>query len=300
MRNLTVLVMSDPTDRELGMLEQLPGSTNLAVGDNPEAFERLAPEAQVLFNWSGGRKLVEKVWPMAPRLEWVHSRAAGLDGLLFPALVESHVPVTNGRGVFSRALGEFAVGAALYFAKDFRRMARNQEAGRWDQFDVEEIYGRTMGIVGYGDIGRACSSRAHAMGMKVLGLRRRPELSDGDPFIDRVYGFDKLHEMLAQCDYVVCAAPLTAETRHMINDAALKAMKKSGVIMNIGRGPVIDEAALIRALEAGTIRGAALDVFEAEPLSDDSPLYKLQNVLLSPHCSDHTADWLPQAMQFFV
>ena len=300
MDNITVLVLSDPTDRQLAMLETLPGPTSIAVGNRPEAFERLAPEAQVLFNWSGSRQLVQQVWKMAPRVQWVHSRAAGLDGLLFPELVESPALLTNGSGVFSQSLGEFVLASALFFAKDFRRMIRNQEAGAWAPFDVEEVSGQTMGIVGYGDIGRACARRAHAMGMKVLALRRRPERSQGDEFVDRTYPFDGLLEMLSQCDYVVAAAPLTAATHHLIGDAALGAMKKTAVVMNVGRGPVIDEAALIRALEAGRIRGAALDVFEVEPLPADSPLYKLQNVLLSPHCADHTADWLEQAMQFFV
>jgi phosphoglycerate dehydrogenase-like enzyme len=300
MSTLTLLVLSDPAERQLAMLEQLPSSTSIAVGNKVEAFERSAPDAEVLFNWSGGRQLVEQVWKIAPRVKWVHSRAAGLDGLLFPALVESPVILTNGRGVFSQSLGEFAVAAALYFAKDFRRMIRSQEAGRWDPFDIEEVNGQTMGIVGYGDIGRACASRAKALGMKVLALRRRPELSADDPHVTATFGFDRLQEMLPQCDYVVAAAPLTPETRHIISDAALSVMKRTAVVVNIGRGPVIDEAALIRALESGRIRGAALDVFEKEPLPADSPFYKLQNVLLSPHCADHTADWLEQAMQFFV
>jgi phosphoglycerate dehydrogenase-like enzyme len=214
--------------------------------------------------------------------------------------VESPALLTNGSGVFSQSLGEFVLASALFFAKDFRRMIRNQEAGVWAPFDVEELSGQTMGIVGYGDIGRACARRAHAMGMKVLALRRRPELSQGDPFVDRTYSFDGLLEMLPQCDYVVAAAPLTPATRHLINDAALAVVKKTAVVMNVGRGPVIDEAALIRALESGRIRGAALDVFEVEPLPAESPLYKLQNVLLSPHCADHTMDWLEQAMKFFV
>ncbi len=300
MNAITVLVLANPNEPQLAMLEQLHESTSIAVGNKVEAFERSAPTAQVLFNWSASRALVEEVWKIAPRVEWVHSRAAGLDGLLFPALVDSAAPLTNGRGVFSQALGEFAVAAALYFAKDFRRMIRSQMAAVWDPFDVEEVRGRTMGIVGYGDIGRACASRAHALGMKVLALRRRPELSADDPYIAHSYGFDRLLEMLPLCDYIVCAAPLTSETRHMIGDAALGVMKKTAVVMNIGRGPVVDEAALIRALESGRIRGAALDVFEAEPLPAGSPFYKLENVLLSPHCSDHTADWLEQAMQFFL
>jgi phosphoglycerate dehydrogenase-like enzyme len=300
MDNITVLVLSDPTDRQLAMLEILPGPTSIAVGDRVEAFERLAPEAQVLFNWSSSRQLVQQVWKIAPRVQWVHSRAAGLDGLLFPELVESPALLTNGRGVFSQSLGEFVIASALFFAKDFRRMLRNQAAGVWAPFDVEEVSGQTMGIVGYGDIGRACARRARDMGMKVLAVRRRPELSNGDELVSRIYPFDRMLDMLPECDYVVAAAPLTPETRHLISDAALAAMKKTAVVMNVGRGPVIDEGALIRALETGRIRGAALDVFETEPLPASSPLYKLENVLLSPHCADHTADWLEQAMRFFI
>jgi len=300
MDNNTVLVLSDPTDRQLAMLDALPDSTSIAVGNNPEAFERLAPDAQVIFNWAGNKRLVQEVWKMAPRVKWVHSRAAGLDGLLFPELVESPVPLTNGRGVFSQSLGEFVIGAALFFAKDFRRMMRNQAAGVWAPFDVEEIRGQTMGIVGYGDIGRACAQRAHAMGMKVLALRRRPELSDGDGFITQVYALDRLLDMIPECDYVVAAAPLTPSTRALIGEAAINAMKKTAVLMNVGRGPVVEEKALLSALQSGRIRGAALDVFENEPLADGHPFYKLENLLLSPHCADHTADWLEQAMQFFI
>ncbi len=300
MDNITILVLSDPTDRELAMLESLPASTSIAVGNNVAAFENLAPEAKVIFNWSGGRQLMQQVWKMAPRVEWVHSRAAGLDSLLFPELVDSPVPLTNGRGVFSQSLGEFVIGAALFFAKDFRRMLRNQAAGVWEQFDVEEVRGQTMGIVGYGDIGRACAKRAHAMGMKVLALRRRPELSEDDSFVQRVYPLDRMLEMMPECDYVVAAAPLTPATHALIGEAAINAMKKTAVVMNVGRGPVVEEKALIRALESGRIRGAALDVFEHEPLPDGHPFYKLENLLLSPHCADHTLDWLQQAMQFFI
>src|SRR5260370_15923243 len=174
MDNNTILVLSDPPDRQLAMLDRLPDSTSIAVGNNVEAFERLAPEAQGIFNWSGSRHLVQQVWKVAPRVKWIHSRAAGLDSLLFQELVESNALLTNGSGVFSQSLGEFVIASALFFAKDFRRMMRNQAAGIWAPFDVEEVAGQTMGIVGYGDIGRACSRRAHAMGMKVLALRRRP------------------------------------------------------------------------------------------------------------------------------
>ena len=121
---------------------------------------------------------------MCPRVQWVHSRSAGLDNVLFPELVESPVPLTNGSGVFSPSLGEFALAAILYFAKDLRRMVRNQEAGRWEQFDITEITGQTVGIVGYGDIGRAVATRVRAMGMRVLAVKRHgPPLYNVDPLV---------------------------------------------------------------------------------------------------------------------
>ena len=121
-----------------------------------------------------------------------------------------------------------------------------------------------------------------------------------DPHVDRMYGWDRRLEMIAESDYVVCAAPLTAETKGMFSDAEFAAMKPGAVIINVGRGPVIDEPAMIRALESGRIKGAGLDVTSVEPLPSESPLYKMDNVLLSPHCADHTSDWLDDAMNFFL
>jgi phosphoglycerate dehydrogenase-like enzyme len=298
----TVLVLSaDLADRDLKFLEQLPPETNIVVGNSVEAFERLAPEADVILSWSISGKLLRDVFKMCPKLRWVHSRSAGLDTVLFPELIESPVPLTNGRGVFSQSLGEFALGAILYFAKDLRRMIVNQEAGRWEPFDIVMISGQTVGIVGYGDIGRAVATRARAMGMRILAVKRHgPPLYNVDPLINQIFLPADRTEMVSQCDYIVCAAPLTPETRGMIGDAEFAAMKPTAVIVNIGRGPVIDEAAMVRALTEKRIKGAALDVFDNEPLAAGHPFYKLDNVLLSPHCADHTPDWTEQAMRFFL
>ena len=297
----TVLVLADPADPQLAMLADLPEKTGIAVGNSPEAFERAAPDASVIFNWSGSRALLREVFAMAPKVRWVHSRSAGLDSLLFPELVESSVPLTNGTGVFSQSLGEFALAAILYFAKDFRRMIRNQMAGRWEQFDITEISGQTVGIVGYGDIGRAVATRVRAMGMRVLAVKRHgPPLYNVDPLVDQIYAPEHRIEMISRCDYIVAAAPLTPETRGMIGEAEFAAMKPSAVVINVGRGPVIDEDAMLKALTGGRIKGAGLDVFTHEPLPEGHPFYRLENVLLSPHCADHTADWLEQAMRFFV
>ena len=301
MGDLTVLVLANPAERQLAMLEQLPEGTTIAVGERVEAFERAAPEAEVIFNWSGSGDLLRAVFQMCPRVRWVHTRSAGLDGLLFPELVEGAVALTNASGVFSESLGEFALAGILFFAKDLRRMVRNQEAGRWEQFDVAEIAGQTLGIVGYGDIGRAVAERARAMGMRVLAVKRHaPPAGAADPFAERIFTPQSMRDMIAASDYIVAAAPLTPETRGLIGGPEFAVMKPSAVVVNIGRGPVIDEAAMLRALEGRRIRGAVLDVFDAEPLPDGHPFYRLDNVLLSPHMADHTADWLERAMQFFL
>ena len=298
----TVLVLSaDLADPDLKLLAQLPPETNIAVGNSVEAFQRLAADATVILSWSMAGQLLCDVFAMCPKARWVHSRSAGLDGVLFPELAESPVPLTNGRGVFSQSLGEFALGAILYFAKDFRRMNRNQEAGRWEPFDIVGIAGQTVGILGYGDIGRAVAVRARAMGMRVLAVKRRgPSLDDADPLVQQVFPPAGRVEMLAQADYIVAAAPLTPETRGIIGEPEFAAMKPNAVVINLGRGPVIDEAAMVRALSEKRIKGAALDVFDNEPLPDGHPFYRLENVLLSPHCADHTPDWTEQAMRFFL
>ncbi len=301
MDNNTLLVLADPREPQLAMLEELPPETSLAVGNQIEAFTRAAGDANVIFNWSGSRALLREVFAMCPRVQWVHSRAAGIDSVLFPELIAHPVPLTNGSGVFSPSLGEFVLGAILYFAKDFRRMIRHQEAGEWAPFDITLVSGQTAGILGYGDIGRACATRLKAMGMRVLAVKRSgPLLYHVDPLVEKIYAPDQRLEMIRQCDYIVVAAPLTEETRGMLGAPEFAAMKPSAVVINVGRGPVIDEGAMVQALSGRMIKGAALDVFDKEPLPAGHPFYKLDNVLLSAHCADHTPDWMDLAMRFFL
>ncbi|HEY3836205.1 MAG TPA: D-2-hydroxyacid dehydrogenase [Bryobacteraceae bacterium] len=300
MDDITVLILGKPGQAQLELLKRLDRNVRILFAKSSEDAAAQAPQADVIFAWAPKKETLQAILPHATRAKWIHGRFAGMDHVLFPELVSSPIPFTNGRGVFSQSLGEFVLASMLYFAKDFPRMRRNQKAAKWDPFDIEELSKQTMGVIAYGDIGRACAWRAKAMGMRVLALRRRPELSAGDPHVDRMYGWDGRHEMIAQSDYVVAAAPLTPETKGMVSDAEFEAMKPTAVIINVGRGPVIDEPAMIRALESGRIKGAALDVTSVEPLPADSPLYRLDNVLLSPHCADHTADWLNDAMTFFL
>jgi phosphoglycerate dehydrogenase-like enzyme len=299
MGKVTLLVVENPAEPKPPLLSEMPDYVTFVEGSQAADFEAIVPEADAILSWGAKRTVLEQLLARAGKLRWIHSRSAGLDGLLFPALVDSPVPLTNGRGVFSQSLGEFVIGGVLFFAKDMRRMLRSQKEGRWDPFDVEEIRGQTLGIVGYGDIGRAIAKRAKAMEMNVLAMRRRPELSQGDPDVAELFGFGQKAEMLPRCDYVVSALPLTPETRAFVNAADFAAMKSSAVFMNVGRGPVVDEPALIEALQKGRIRGAALDVFAVEPLPVGHPFYSMDNVLMSAHCADNTAEWLNDAMRFF-
>lgn len=290
-----VLVLAPEDDPQLRALEKIPHVRVKDASGLGGGFR----EAAAIFNWSGSRDLLRAALAAHPQVRWIHSRSAGLDSTLFPELVESPAPLTNGSGVFSQSLGEFALAMMLYFAKDFPRMLRNKAARRWEQFDVDEIAGQTVGIVGYGDIGRAVAWRAHAMGMKVLALKRHPPAAP-DPRIEAFYKPADLHTMLGVSDYVAACAPLTRETRHMISDAAFAAMKPEAVLINVGRGPVVDQAALVRALEQKKIRGAGLDVFEQEPIPAGDPIWGFENVFISPHSVDHTRDWLDQAVAFFL
>jgi phosphoglycerate dehydrogenase-like enzyme len=299
MSETTVWVLAKSTDPTLAVLEPPPAGVRFVIGETVDAF-RSGPPPDALFVCSAGRKLIEPVLGLAPAVRWIHSRSAGVEHLMFPAVTQSAVPLTNARGVFSASLGEFVMAAVLFFAKDFPRMRRSQAARTWDPFDVEWAEGRTMGIVGYGDIGRASAQRARAFGMRILALRRNVEAARQDPLVDEAIPLEHRADLMARSDYVVVAAPLTPETRGLVGAAEIAAMKPTGVLINVGRGPIVDEAALVRALEEGRIRGAALDVFTTEPLPPEHPFYGLENVLVSPHCADNTPGWLEGAMRFFL
>jgi phosphoglycerate dehydrogenase-like enzyme len=297
--SLTVWILIRPDDPGLQPLDPAPEGVRFVFGAALEAFAA-APAPDIVFDCGMGRKLLEPVLAAHPRVAWVHSRFAGLENLLYPALVESPVPLTNGKGSFSRSLGEFVLAGLLYFAKDFPRMRRNQSARDWAVFDVEELHGRTLGIVGYGDIGRAIAERARPFGMKVVGLRRRAGEAERDDLADEVWPLSRLRELMATADDVAVALPLTPATRHLIGEAEVNAMKPTAVFANVGRGAVVDEPHLVRALVDRRIKGAVLDVFETEPLPSESPLWGLDNVLLSPHTADHTRTWLTDASDLFL
>jgi len=293
-----LLVLDDPAARYLKHLAKLPDKVDLVVGNTPEAFANHLGDASVVFVGMGSARLFRELWPSLRGVKWVHSMAAGVEGVLSPEFAASPVPCTNSRGVFADSLGEFAIAAMLFYAKGLRRMLRNQEAGVWAPHDVEELRGKTAGIVGYGSIGRAVAVRARAFGMRVMAVRRKADEPDG--LVERMLPPQSLVELMRESDYVVAALPLTATTRGSIGAEAFEAMKPSAVFINVGRGASVNETALIEALRNRRIRGAALDVFAEEPLPADHPFWGLENVLVSPHCADHTPTWLDDAMELFL
>ncbi len=252
----------------------------------------------------------------APRLRWVQGHFAGVDQLLGHPLLRS-VILTTSSGIHAPAMAEYSLMMILAFAHRLPRMIEYQGRAEWPQqrwalFVPQELRDATIGLVGYGSIGRETARLARAFGMRILALKRHvdqrvdngwslPDVGDAaGENVDRLFAPDQLHAMLAECDYVVVAAPLTPETRGLLSAAEFQAMKHEAVIINVARGGVIDEAALIDALRNRVIGGAALDVFEQEPLPADSPLWHLPNVILSPHVSGFTPHYDERAIALFA
>lgn len=224
---------------------------------------------------------------------------SGMHRASLTGLAKSTVTLTNAKGMFSSTLAEYCMMACSYFAKDLPRLMQQKRNLHWEQYPVLELRGATLGVVGYGDIGRASAKLAKAYGMKVIGVKRNPA-SFRDEYCDVVYGTDKLNTLMEDSDYVLISTPLTEQTRNMISKEVLSNCKPSTVIINVGRGPIIDEEALIEALQNRAIKGAGLDVMTVEPLPKSSPLWKLDNVLLSPHNMDMTLTFMRESTEFFV
>lgn len=281
-------------------LDSLRGIDDVEVQahDEPEALRRAVEDADILLVAPRSASQLRELLPHARKVRWIHTLGAGVEALPFDVLRETDVVVTNSAGVFADALGEFAVAAMLWFAKDLRRLVRNQEARHWEPFTVERLEGKRVGIVGYGGIGKAVGRRAAALGIEVFALRRSG--ASDDPIVTRSFLSEQLDELLRESDFVVLSTPLTPATRGMIDAVRIAQMKPDAVLINISRGAVVDEEALIEALRERRIRGAALDVFETEPLPQESPLWTLENVLLSPHSADHGIGSHERAMGFFL
>lgn len=292
------------TPESLHMLQEAASTEIICVTDQEDLYTHL-PEAEILCSFA-----VPENWrQLAPNLRWLQYPGAGVDSLRASGLLDpqSGVTVTTATGIHATTISEYVFGSMLMFNWNWPQMVRLQDghvwakSAGWYSLGGRELAGQTLGIVGMGSIGRRIAQLGRAFGMRVVGSRRSfAEGNATDPDLDQSYPPDRLYEMLSTCDYIVLAVPLTSETEHMIGEAELRAMKPTTYLVNIARGHVIDEAALIKALREGWIAGAGLDVTETEPLPSHSPLYGMPNVILTPHIAGVSVHYEQRLAQLFA
>ena len=271
--------------------------------DDAEALAREAADAEVFYGFCFPPELV----PKAPRLRWIQSASAGIEGNLSPPVVQRGILLTNGAGIASTGIAEHVLGVMLAFCRNLHVAARLQREGRWDRpavmagtgTAVREFRGSRVAVLGLGPIGATVAADSAALGATVRGLRRHPPAKPPAVY-EAVVGPDGLQDVLSWAHFVVLAVPHTPETERMIGAREISLMRPDGVLVNVARGSVVDEAALVDALRRGLIAGAGLDVFEEEPLPASSPLWALSNVILTPHVSGATPRYLERALDLFV
>jgi phosphoglycerate dehydrogenase-like enzyme len=285
----TLLVLdADPPPR----LGRLTGRVRVEHADESTLAERL-PSADVLLVWDFTSDAVRRAWPgEGPRPRWVHTASAGVDHLMCPELAESDTVVTNARGVFDQPIAEYVAALVLAMAKDLPATWDLQRRREWRHRESLRVAGTRACVVGTGPIGRAIERTLKALGLVTALVGSRPR--------DGVHGPQDLDRLLARADWVISAAPLTEETRGMFDARRFAVMQPSARFVNIGRGPLVVEEALADALEKRVIAGAALDVFEHEPLPADSPLWGVPGLLVSPHMSGDTVGWRDDLAEQFV
>ncbi len=284
-------------------LESIPGvrvvqmSREGLVHDDAEAA---LGSARVLLRGGVPASVLDHIVSRAPKLEWIHSFSAGVDRVATPVVRERGLTVTNARGVFSRPIAEYVVMMCLAIA---RRLPQLLELGRertWQPLRGTELGGMTIGIVGFGSIGSEIARLLMPFGSPVLATRRHPERGAADQPNVELLGLDRLDDLLGRSDIVIIAAPLTDDTAGMIGVAQLQEMPEHAWLINISRGRLLDELALRRALEAGWIGGAVLDVFNEEPLPPDSPLYDTPNLIITPHTSWSSDRVVDRSLDLFL
>ncbi|GHF25333.1 D-2-hydroxyacid dehydrogenase [Streptomyces griseoluteus] len=285
----TLLVLgADPPPR----LGRLTGRARVLHTDD-EGLAALLPEADVLLVWDFRSRAVRDVWPgEGPRPAWVHTASAGVDHLLCPELAACDTVVTNARGIFDQPMAEYVAALVLAAAKDLPRTLELQRDRVWRHRETRRVAGTRACVVGSGPIGRAIADTLKALGVTPALVGRVPRTG--------VHGPADLDRLIARADWVIAAAPLTDRTRGMFDAHRFGVMQPSAVFVNVGRGELVDEAALAEALRRRWIAGAALDVFSTEPLPADSPLWDLPGLLVSPHMSGDTVGWRDELGAQFV
>jgi len=266
------------------ILEAAPGTRLIPVSADGIADEPLDEVEVLLRGWSLGGEPLDRLVGRAPKLRWIHSVSVGVESVLTPCTLVRGLTVTNGRGVFDQPIAEYVMTMILSICRGLPQLLELQRERTWQPIEAQEMAQMTIGLVGLGGIGCEVAKLARPFGSRIVAIRRRPEAGPVDG-VELLGGMDALPGLLAVSDFVVLAVPLTIETDALIDDAALSAIKAGAWVINVARGGLIDEGALLRALRSGPLGGAVLDTFRQEPLPETSPYYRLSNCIVTPHTS---------------
>ncbi|MEH6565211.1 MAG: D-2-hydroxyacid dehydrogenase [Halopseudomonas sp.] len=283
-----ILVLVAPGESPLPGLEALPDGVELTTVSAEAELREYLPHTDILVVTDFRTGLLERCWPAQHQIKWVHATSAGVDALLFPALVDSEVLLTNARGVFDLGIAEYVLGAVLLFAKDTLGNLRHQRAQQWQHRETELIKGKRALIIGAGSIGGEVARLLDALGLEVTGVARSARQA---PHFKQIVANEALDAELPHADFVIITAPLTPATEQLINAKRLALMPRHAVLINVGRGAVVVTDDLVSALNSGELAGAALDVVDPEPLPEGHPLWAMPNVMISAHMSGDFIGW---------
>ena len=283
---MKLVVINKLSEEQLAELQNaVPGSVVEAYKSPKEALPHVS-DADAIALW--GFQDIAPLLAAAPRVRWVHSLSDGVERLLTKEMMERPIILTNSHGVHDRSVSEHTMALLLSWMRRIPEAVRNQEAGEWIRPRGESLFGKTILIVGFGSIGRAIAQRAKVFETKILAVKKH--LST-ELFADHVYTQEELMDVLPKADIVIAALPSTPDTENFFGADQFAAMKKTALFINIARASIVDENALIDALEKGSIAGACLDVFSKEPLPADHPFWKMKNVIMTPHTASMVPDF---------
>ena len=285
-----VLIYHKIHDKDINYLDAKYIDYTFIVSTNKTEMERNIEDAEVLVSFRCTREMLEK----GKNLKWIQALSAGVDNFPLNEIERRGIVLTNGRGIHRIHMAEYALGAMIMLARNFHIMSRNQYEGKWERKVYQGgIDGETLSILGLGSIGREIAKRAKLMGMNVLGVKS--SMSDVE-YVDKVYLPDDMLDVFKISDYIINLLPSTQDTFKIIDKSYFNNMKQDACFISIGRGSTVNEEEMIQALQDGKIRAAALDVFFTEPLPEDSPLWKMENVIITPHICGESDRYIERAL----
>jgi phosphoglycerate dehydrogenase-like enzyme len=284
MQERKLVIVHDIDQKHINEIKDHIPDWNIIVGKNRDVWKEHIKDAEIIAGWK--RDMIDECLAPHAKLKWLQTWSAGVDSLPLEEFESKNFTVTSANGVHAYPISETIFALMLGLTRNIHTYVKNQQEKIWHHSGLKlEIHEKTVGIIGVGAIGKEVAKLSKAFGMKVLGVRHSGK---PDSFVDEMYTTSQLHSVLPNCDYIVVTLPLTKETTGLLGMEEFSLMKSSAFLINIGRGEIIVEEDLINALNQGIIAGAGLDVFEKEPLSNDSPLWEMDNVIITPHTSGST------------